>query len=98
MSKITEAEVERVAKLARIGVTPAEAKSLAGELDAIVGFVEQLQTVDIEGVEPTDQVTGLENVLRDDIVKPATQSRAELLANAPESKDGYIVVKRVLND
>jgi aspartyl-tRNA(Asn)/glutamyl-tRNA(Gln) amidotransferase subunit C len=97
MSKITEAEVERVAKLARIGVTPAEAKSLAGELDAIVGFVEQLQSVDIEGIEPTDQVTGLENVMREDVVKPATQTRDELLANAPQSKDGYIVVKRVLN-
>lgn len=97
MSKITTAEVERVAKLARIGVTPAEAKSLAGELDAIVGFVEQLQAVDIEGVKPTDQVTGLENVLRDDVVKPAKQTRAELLANAPQVKDGYIVVKRVLN-
>jgi aspartyl-tRNA(Asn)/glutamyl-tRNA(Gln) amidotransferase subunit C len=97
MSKITVAEVERIAKLAHIGVTPAEAKSLAGELDAIVGFVEQLQSVDIEGVDPTDQVTGLENVMRDDVVKPAAQSRDELLANAPVSKDGYIVVKRVLN-
>lgn len=97
MSKITTDEVERIAKLARIGVTPAEAKSLAGELDAIVGFVEQLQSVDIEGVEPTDQVTGLENVLRDDVVKHASQNRGELLANAPQVKDGYIVVKRVLN-
>ena len=98
MSKITEAEVERIAKLARIGVTPDEATSLAGELDAIVAFVEQLQSVDIDGVEPTDQVTGLENVMREDIVKHAPQTRDELLANAPESRDGYIVVKRVLND
>ena len=97
MSKITTDEVERIAKLAHIGVTPAEAQSLAGELDAIVGFVEQLQSVDIEGVEPTDQVTGLENVMRDDVVKHATQTRDQLLANAPQAKDGYIVVKRVLN-
>ncbi len=97
MSKITTDEVERIAKLARIGVTPAEAKNLAGELDAIVDFVEQLQAVDIEGVEPTDQVTGLENVLRDDVVKRASQNRDELLANAPQVQDGYIVVKRVMN-
>jgi aspartyl-tRNA(Asn)/glutamyl-tRNA(Gln) amidotransferase subunit C len=97
MSKITTAEVERVAKLARIGITSAEATSLAGDLDAIVGFVQQLQAVDIEGVAPTDQVTGLENVTRDDVVKPAKQSREELLANSPKTKDGYIVVKRVLN-
>lgn len=97
MSKITVTEVERVAKLARIGVTAAEAKSLAVELDAIVGFVEQLQAIDITGTRPTDQVTGLESVLRDDEVRPAPQTREELLANAPRSKDGYIVVKRVLN-
>lgn len=97
MSKITVQEVERVAKLARIGVTDAEAKSLAGELEAIVGFVEQLQAVDIEGIEPTDQVTGLESVLREDEVRPAVQTRQELLANTPQSKDGYIVVKRVMN-
>jgi aspartyl/glutamyl-tRNA(Asn/Gln) amidotransferase C subunit len=64
MSKITIEEIERVAKLARIGVTPDEATGLAAELDAIVKFVEQLQQVDIEGVKPTDQVTGLENVTR----------------------------------
>jgi aspartyl-tRNA(Asn)/glutamyl-tRNA(Gln) amidotransferase subunit C len=97
MSKITIEEIERVAKLARIGVTPDEATGLAAELDAIVKFVEQLQQVDIEGVKPTDQVTGLENVTRADVVKPAAQTRDELLANAPQSRDGYIVVKRVLN-
>ena len=97
MSKITVQEIERVAKLAQIGVTDAEAKSLAGELEAIVGFVEQLQAVDIEGIEPTDQVTGLESVLREDEVRSAVQTRQELLANTPQSKDGYIVVKRVLN-
>ena len=97
MSKISVPDVERVAKLARIGVTEAEAKSLAVELEAIVGFVEQLQAVDIAGIEPTDQVTGLESVLRDDVVSPALQSREELLSNTPRVKDGYIVVKRVLN-
>jgi len=97
MSKISVPDVKRVAKLAQIGVTAAEAKSLASELEAIVGFVEQLQAVDIEGIEPTDQVTGLQSVLREDVVRPAVQTREELLANAPQSKDGYIVVKRVLN-
>lgn len=97
MSKITVSDIERIAKLAQIGVTKAEAKSLAVELEAIVGFVEQLQAVDIEGTEPTDQVTGLESVLREDVVVPAVQTREQLLANAPQVKDGYIVVKRVLN-
>lgn len=96
MSKIGVTEVERVAKLARIGLSPEEAAQMSIELGQIVGFVEQLQAVDVEGVEPTDQVTGLVDVWREDVVVPSLP-REELLANAPEQKDGYIVVKRVLN-
>lgn len=95
---ITRADVERVAKLARIGVTAEEAATLAPELEAIVGFVEELQSVDIEGVAPTDQVTGLVDVTRPDEVRPSSLSRGELLANAPKTDHGYIVVKRVLGD
>lgn len=96
MSKIGVSEVERVAKLARIGLSEEEAARMSVELGQIVGFVEQLQAVDVEGVPPTDQVTGLVDVTRPDEVKPS-MPREELLANAPEQKDGYIVVKRVLN-
>jgi aspartyl-tRNA(Asn)/glutamyl-tRNA(Gln) amidotransferase subunit C len=96
MSKIGVTEVQRVAKLARIGLSAEEAAKMSVELGQIVGFVEQLQAVDVEGVEPTDQVTGLVDVWREDTVTPSLP-REELLANAPEQKDGYIVVKRVLN-
>ena len=95
MSKIGVIEVERVAKLARIGLSAAEAAQMSVELGQIVGFVEQLANVDIEGVEPTDQVTGLIDVWREDVALPSLPREA-LLANAPEQKDGYIVVKRVL--
>ena len=98
MTKITSADVMRVAALSRLGISSAEATLFAREIEIIVGFVEELQAVNIEGILPTDQVTGLTNVMRDDIVVPATQTRDELLANAPNSRDGYIVVKRVLND
>lgn len=96
MSKIGTTEVERVAKLARIKITAEEASSLAVELDQIVSFVEQLQAVDIEGQAATDQVNGLENVTRPDVVRPS-MDRDKLLSNAPAQRDGYIVVKRVLN-
>ena len=96
MSKLGIDEVNRIAKLARIGLEPEEAAAMAIELAAIVTFVEQLQAVDVDNVEPTDQVTGLVDVMRDDVVKPS-MDRAKLLANAPAQKDGYIVVKRVLN-
>jgi aspartyl-tRNA(Asn)/glutamyl-tRNA(Gln) amidotransferase subunit C len=96
MSKIGTTEVERIARLARINLKPAEVAKMSEELGRILGFVEQLQAVDIEGVAPTDQVTGLEDVWREDVVKPSPP-RAQLLANAPKQKDGYIVVKRVVN-
>ena len=96
MSKIGVTEVQRVAKLARIGLSEEEAAKMSVELGQIVGFVEQLQAVDVEGVAPTDQVTGLVDVWREDTMTPS-MPREELLANAPEQKDGYIVVKRVLN-
>jgi aspartyl-tRNA(Asn)/glutamyl-tRNA(Gln) amidotransferase subunit C len=96
MSKIGTTQVERIAKLARISLSPEETEKMSVELGQILEFVEQLQAVDIEGVEPTDQVTGLEDVWREDVVRPSLP-REELLANAPAQKDGYIVVKRVLN-
>jgi aspartyl-tRNA(Asn)/glutamyl-tRNA(Gln) amidotransferase subunit C len=96
MSKLGTTEIERIARLARIGLTPEEVSAMAIELGQIVEFVEQLQAVNVDGIEPTDQVTGLVDVWRADEVRPSLP-RQELLANAPASQDGYIVVKRVLN-
>lgn len=96
MSKISVEEVERIAKLARIGLSEAESAKMSQELGNILEFVEQLQKVDISGTPPTDQVTGLEDVWREDVVKPS-MPREQLLAGSPNHKDGYIVVKRVLN-
>jgi aspartyl-tRNA(Asn)/glutamyl-tRNA(Gln) amidotransferase subunit C len=96
MSKIGTTEVERIAKLARIGLSPEETAKMSEELGRILEFVEQLNQVDIADTEPTDQVTGLTDIMREDVVKPSLP-REVLLANAPAQKDGYIVVKRVLN-
>ncbi|MDB5178784.1 MAG: glutamyl-tRNA(Gln) amidotransferase subunit [Patescibacteria group bacterium] len=95
MSKIGTTEVARIAKLARIGLSEEETASMSAEIGQIMEFVEQLQNVDVSDTEPTDQVTGLEDVWREDEVRPS-MPREQLLANAPEQKDGYIVVKRVL--
>jgi aspartyl-tRNA(Asn)/glutamyl-tRNA(Gln) amidotransferase subunit C len=96
MSKLGTTEVERIAKLARIGLTAEETAAMSVELGQIVAFVAQLQAVDVDGVEPTDQVTGLVDVWREDVVAPS-MPREQLLANAPAQKNGYIVVKRVMN-
>jgi aspartyl-tRNA(Asn)/glutamyl-tRNA(Gln) amidotransferase subunit C len=95
MSKIKPAEVERIAALARIGLSPEETKHMADELGRIVAFVEQLSSVDVSATAPTDQVTGLEGVWREDVVRPS-MDREQLLAGVPKHEDGYIVVKRVL--
>jgi aspartyl-tRNA(Asn)/glutamyl-tRNA(Gln) amidotransferase subunit C len=95
MSKIGTTEIARIAKLARMGLSEEETAKMSAELGQIVEFVEQLQQVDVSDTPPTDQVTGLEDVWREDVVRPGLP-REQLLANAPEQKDGYIVVKRVL--
>lgn len=97
MTKITPDEVRRIAALANIGLKGDEVAQYAAELDQIVQFVEQLQQVETEGIPPTDQVTGLVDVWRDDIVT-SEYSRDQLLANAPEQKDGFFKVKRVLGN
>ena len=96
MADITKDTVKKLAKLSSIGLSDNEIDAMTTELTAIVGFVEELQSVDIDGVEPTFQVTGLQDAFRADEVNPVTLSRKELLSNAPAQQDGYIKVPRVL--
>jgi aspartyl-tRNA(Asn)/glutamyl-tRNA(Gln) amidotransferase subunit C len=97
MSKITPDEVRRIAALANIGLEEADIAPMAGELEEMLRLVERLQEVDTTGVKPTDQVTGLEDVMRADEVK-SEFSREELMAGAPDQQDGFFKVKRVLNN
>ena len=96
MTKISLDDVKKLSKLARIALTDEQAVQFQKELDAILEYVEQLQAVDTEGVEPTSQVTGLVNVTRADEVVDYGVDREALLKNAPAQKDGYIQVRRVL--
>ena len=96
MAKFTKSEVEQVANLARIGVSESEKSDLTQDLSSILEFVDALQAVDTKGVVPTSQVTGLEDVLREDEVVRCELSRDELLANTPATLEGYVKVKRVL--
>lgn len=96
MSKIDADEVRRIAALAHIGLSDDEVVKFTAELAQIVEFVEQLQAVDTDKVAPTDQVTGLVDVMRPDEVKPSRLSRDDLLKNAPLREGGYIKVRRVL--
>lgn len=89
-------DVRYVAGLARIAVTDEEAAKLQGELDTIIGYVGQLDSLDTSGIEPTYQVTGLTNVDRDDVVIDYGVDQQALLRNAPASQDNQIKVPKVL--
>lgn len=92
---VDTATVKRVAKLARIRVSDKEAAHLEGELNAILGFVEQLSEVDIEGVEPMTSVTEMAMKKRQDAVTDGGKA-ADITANAPNSEDSFFLVPKVV--
>jgi aspartyl-tRNA(Asn)/glutamyl-tRNA(Gln) amidotransferase subunit C len=96
VTTISLSDIKKLATLSALTVGDDEAVRLQGELQNILLFVEQLDTVDTKGVEPTYQVTGLENVWRRDELIDYGLSRDDLLQNAPNKQDGQIKVKRVL--
>jgi aspartyl-tRNA(Asn)/glutamyl-tRNA(Gln) amidotransferase subunit C len=92
---ITVDRVRRVAELARLELAPGEEELLTGQLNAILGYMDQLGEVDTTGVEPTSHVLPLTNVLRDDVVHDCLPT-AEALANAPEAEQGHFAVPKIL--
>jgi len=87
--------VKRVAHLARIAVSDAEAEALREPINAILGFVEQLNEVDVEGVEPMTSVLPMEMKKRRDEITEGYRPD-EVLANAPDNEDSFFVVPRVV--
>ena len=92
---VDTATVKRVARLARIAVTDAEAETLKGSLNAILGFVEQLNEVDVSGVEPMTSVLPMPMKKRSDTVTDGAIA-AKIVANAAETADGYFLVPKVV--
>ena len=92
---IDEDTARRVAHLARIEVAEAELAPLAQELSAILGFMEELRAVDIEGVEPMTSVTPMAMRWREDRITDG-DDRARVLANAPLARDGFFAVPKVV--
>ena len=85
----------RVAKLARIKVDEVDLSALAQEFTNILGFIEQLNEVDVEGIEPMTSVTPQRLFRRDDVVNDGNQ-QAAVLANAPDSREGFFAVPMVV--
>ena len=89
------ATVRRVARLARIRVPEERLPSLAGELNGILDWIEQLNEVDVEGVEPLTSVVAATLPLREDVVTEGGDP-ARVLANAPRTADGFFIVPKVV--
>ncbi len=96
MAKLTREDVLKLARLARLDLTEAEIEQYRAELSEILQYVEQLQRVDVKGLKPTNQVTGLTNVTRPDEAKEYGYKPQDLLKNVPAVKDHQIKVKRML--
>lgn len=95
MTHISRDDVAALATMSSLQLADDELDNLRGDLEAILGYVEQLGELDTTGVEPTYQVTGLENVMRGDEVEHDV-AQEDLLALAPLSKDNQIQVPKVL--
>ena len=96
MAKLSTADILKLAQLSRLHLTDDEIERFRGEIEAILEYVQQLQSVDLKNVEPTSQVTGLKNVMRSDEEKDYGASAVELLKNAPKLHEGQIKVRRML--
>jgi aspartyl-tRNA(Asn)/glutamyl-tRNA(Gln) amidotransferase subunit C len=94
---LTKADVEHVASLARLGLTHDETERMREQLSSILEHIAVLQEIDTDRIPPTAQVNALSNVLRRDTVRPSLP-QAAVLANAPQSRDGFLEVRAVMGD
>jgi aspartyl-tRNA(Asn)/glutamyl-tRNA(Gln) amidotransferase subunit C len=92
---LTIEEVEHVATLARLGLTPEELARMQEQLSSILDHIAALQEVETEAIPPTAQVIDLTNVMREDEVRPSLPRHA-VLSNAPRQRDGFFEVDAVL--
>jgi aspartyl-tRNA(Asn)/glutamyl-tRNA(Gln) amidotransferase subunit C len=96
MSTITTDDVRHLAQLSNLQLSDDEIMALQVDLENILNYVHQLSELDTSNVEPTYQVSGLENVWRDDVVRQDAADREALLALAPEQADNSVKVPQVL--
>ncbi len=97
ISRISRQEVAHLARLARLALTDTELDSFAGQLDAIITHVSQIQAVDVTGVQATDNPLKAVNVTRPDETTPCL-TQQEALAAAPEAVDGRFAVPQILGE
>jgi len=95
--KITLAEVEHVARLARLDLSPEEKERMRAQLDAILAYIDKLRELDTADVEPTSHAIPVTNVMREDEIRPSFP-REEMLANAPELDGDFFRVPKIIEE
>ncbi len=95
--KIDETQVRRVALLSRLELNDDEVSQFSTQLSAIVEYIEKLNELDTDGVEPLAHCLPVHNVLREDVPRPSLSNDAAL-ANAPDREDEYFKVPKILDD
>jgi aspartyl-tRNA(Asn)/glutamyl-tRNA(Gln) amidotransferase subunit C len=93
--RIARADVEHVARLARLELSEADKDRMRAELDGILSYIDKLRELDVEGVPPTAHAVVLTNVMRDDEPAPSFPAE-EMLGNAPDDNGGYFRVPRII--
>ncbi len=98
--KLTQKEVEHIARLARIKLNEKEIEKIAEDLGLVLNYFDKLKEINTEGIEPTAQVTGLENIFREDKINTemaeiSGEKRGKILAQFPHKKEDHLKVKQV---
>lgn len=92
-------EVKHIARLAKLKLSDSQIAQLTPQLTSVLGYVSKIQSLDTKGVTETSQVTGLENVLREDVVDTNQMlSQEEVLSNSKRSYKGYFVVDAIFEE
>jgi aspartyl-tRNA(Asn)/glutamyl-tRNA(Gln) amidotransferase subunit C len=95
--KLSKKEVEYIATLARLELSDQEKEKYAEQLSAILDYVEQLNKLSTDKVEPIGHITGVENVMHKDEIKNKLD-RENMLMNAPDKENGFIKVKSIFDN
>ena len=95
MSKPAHIDIDYVANLARIALSDEERSLFSDQLEEVLEYIEQLNTVNVDGVEPTAHTFPVTNVWREDVARSGL-TQEEAIGNAPESRDGMFVVPKVV--
>jgi len=97
MSKVPEFDINYIARLARLHLTPNQSRKFSKQLSDILAHIKKLDEVDLSKVEPTFQTTGLIDALRDDKVEESrVLTQKEALSNAPQEKEGFFKIPKIL--